>query len=50
MHTDFYEKSEGKRPHARPWRRLEDDIKIDLKDKIYDAVDSIKLAQDRVQW
>jgi hypothetical protein len=32
MHTKFWsEKPEGKRKLGRPWRRWEDDIKIDLR-------------------
>jgi hypothetical protein len=41
---------EGKRPLGRPRRRWEDDIKMDLREKVIDGANSIRLAQDRVQW
>jgi len=40
----------GKRPLGRPWRRWEDNIKIDLKEFGCGGVDWIDLAQDRVRW
>jgi hypothetical protein len=43
-------KSEGKRPLGRPKRRWVDNIKIDLRDKGWDGMDSIDLAQNRDQW
>jgi hypothetical protein len=42
-------KSEGKRPLGRNKRRLEDNIKTDLKEAGCDDVDWIHLAQNRVQ-
>jgi hypothetical protein len=45
------EKSEGRRPLARPRRRWEDHITIDLKEVGYGrALDWIDLAQDRDRW
>jgi hypothetical protein len=41
-------RSEVKRPMRRPRRRWEDNIKLDLREVI-DAVNWIRLAQDRVQ-
>jgi hypothetical protein len=43
-------KPEGKRPLGRPRRRWVDNIKMDLRDIVWDGVDWIKLAQDRDQW
>jgi hypothetical protein len=41
---------EGKRPLGRPRLRWEDNIKLDLREIGIDAVNWIRLAQDRVQW
>ncbi|KAJ4429722.1 hypothetical protein ANN_21926 [Periplaneta americana] len=41
---------EGKRPLGRPRRRWEDNIKMDLREVVYDYRDWINLAQDRDQW
>ncbi|KAJ4438846.1 hypothetical protein ANN_14799 [Periplaneta americana] len=41
---------EGKRPLGRPRRRLEDNIKMDLREVGYDDRDWINLAQDRDRW
>jgi hypothetical protein len=43
-------KPEGKRPRGRPRRRFVDNIKMDLRDIGWDAVDWIDLAQNRDQW
>jgi hypothetical protein len=43
-------KPEGKRPLGRPRRRWVDNIKIDLREIVWDGVDWIDLAQDRDQW
>jgi hypothetical protein len=41
---------EGKRPLGRPRRKLEDNIKMDLRKIGLDGVNWIYLAQDRDQW
>jgi hypothetical protein len=41
---------EGRRPLGRPRRRLEDNIKIDLREIGIDETNWIRLTQDRVQW
>jgi hypothetical protein len=43
-------KPEGKRPLGRPRRRLVDSIQIDLRERGWDRMDWIDLAQDRDQW
>jgi hypothetical protein len=43
-------KAEGKRLLGRPWRRWEDNIKLDLGEIGIDEANWIHLAQDRVQW
>jgi hypothetical protein len=40
-------KPEGKRPHGRPRRRRENDIKMDIQEVGYRGMDGIELAQDR---
>jgi hypothetical protein len=42
-------KPEGKRPLGRPRRRLEDVIRMDLRE-IGWGMDLIRLAQDRDRW
>jgi hypothetical protein len=42
--------SKSKRPLGRPRRRLEDNIKLDLREIGIDGANWIRLAQDRVQW
>jgi hypothetical protein len=43
-------KPEGKRLLGRPRRRWVDNIKIDLREIVWDGMDSIDLAQNRDQW
>jgi hypothetical protein len=43
-------KPEGERPRGRPRRRWVDNIKMDLLDIDWGAVDWIGLAQDRDKW
>jgi hypothetical protein len=38
---------EGKRPLGRPTRRRVDNIKMDLREIVWDGMDSIDLAHDR---
>jgi hypothetical protein len=42
-------KPEGKRPLGRPKRRWED-IRMDLREIVWEAVDYMHLAQDRGHW
>jgi hypothetical protein len=41
---------EGKRPFGTPRRRWEDDIKMDIQEVGWGAMDWIELAQDRDRW
>jgi hypothetical protein len=41
---------EGNRPLGRPRHRLEDNIKLDLRETGLDGANWIRLAQDRVRW
>jgi hypothetical protein len=43
-------KPEGKTPIGRPTHRLEDNTKVDLRERGWDGMDWIHLAQDRDQW
>jgi hypothetical protein len=43
-------KPKGKRPIGRPRHRSVDSIKMDLRERGWDGVDWIELAQDRAQW
>jgi hypothetical protein len=40
----------GKRQLGRPRRRWVDNIKMDLREKKWDSMDWIDVAQDRNQW
>jgi hypothetical protein len=42
-----FEKSEGKIPFGRSWCRLEDGIKMDLKEIVWEVVDGVYLSQYR---
>jgi hypothetical protein len=46
----LFGKPEGKRPRGRIKRRLEDNIKVDLRELEWETVDWIHLAQDRHHW
>jgi hypothetical protein len=41
---------EGKEPFGRPRRRLEHNIKMNLREVVWEGVDWICLGQDRGQW
>jgi hypothetical protein len=41
---------EGKRTLGSPRRRWVDNIKMDLREIVWDGVDWIDMAQDRDQW
>jgi hypothetical protein len=43
-------KPEGRRPLGRPRRRLEDNIKMDLRQVGWGGMDWINLDQDRDRW
>jgi hypothetical protein len=43
-------KPEGKRPLGRPWKRWDDNIKIDLQKVGCGYMDLIELAQDTDRW
>jgi hypothetical protein len=43
----WWENLRGKRPLGTPWRRWEDNIKMDLQEVGCGGMDCIDLAQDR---
>jgi hypothetical protein len=43
-------KPEGKRPLGKPRRRWVNNIKMDIREIVWDGVDWIDVAQDRDQW
>jgi hypothetical protein len=43
-------KIEGKRPPGRPRLRWVDNLKMDLREIVWDGVDWMDMAQDRDQW
>jgi hypothetical protein len=43
-------KPEGKRPLGGPRRRWMDNMKMDLRETVWDGVDWIHMAWDRDQW
>jgi hypothetical protein len=43
-------KPEGKRPFGRPRRRWEDNIRMDVREMVWEGVDLMHLAQDRNRW
>jgi len=49
-HKILLQKSEGKWPFWIPLHRLEDNIKMGLKEIGYEEFSLIHLAQDKVQW
>jgi hypothetical protein len=42
-------KTEGKRPFGRPRSRWEDNIRVDIREIVWEGVDWIRLAKDRDQ-
>jgi hypothetical protein len=46
----FVGKLESERPLGNPRRRLEDNIKMDLREMRWGHMDLIDLAQDRDKW
>ena len=44
------EEPEGNRRFGRPWRRWDDNIKMDLQEVGCGSMDWIELAQDRDRW
>ena len=43
-------KPTGKRPSGRPWRRWEDNIRMDLEEICINAGNWVDSAQDRNYW
>ena len=43
-------KPEGKKPHERPRRRWEDNIKTGLQEVGYEGIDWFDLGQERDRW
>jgi hypothetical protein len=43
-------KPEERRPLGRPWRRWEDNIKMDLREVEWGGMDWINVDQDRDRW
>jgi hypothetical protein len=43
-------KPEGRRPLGRPRRRWVDNIKMDLREIVWDGVDWVDLGHDRDHW
>jgi hypothetical protein len=41
---------EGRRPLGKPRRRWEDNIKMDLREIVFEDVDRIHWARDRDRW
>jgi hypothetical protein len=50
VYRDLVGRPEGERLLGRPWRRWEDNIKLDLREIGIDWANWIQLAQDRFQW
>jgi hypothetical protein len=46
----FIGKSERKRPRGRPGHRWEDNIRINVREIVWEGVDWIHMARDRDQW
>ena len=50
MHQVLVGKPEGTKPLGRLRYRLEDNIKIDLKEVVWEGMDWIDLAQNKDRW
>jgi hypothetical protein len=50
VHQVLVGKPEGKRPLGRLRYRLEDNIKMDLEEVVWEGMDWIDLAQNRDRW
>jgi hypothetical protein len=50
LYRDLVGKPEGERPLRRPWRRWEDNIKMDFQEVGCGSMDWIELGQDRDRW
>jgi hypothetical protein len=51
IHTLFWsERTLGKKLLGRPTRRLEDNIRVDLREIGWESVEWTRLAQERDQW
>ena len=50
MYRVLVGKPRGKRPLGRPWRRWEDNIKMDLQEVGFGGMDWIDLTQDMDRW
>jgi hypothetical protein len=46
----WWESQQKKKPLGRPRRRWVDNIKMDLRERGWDGMDWIDVAQDRDQW
>jgi hypothetical protein len=46
----FGGKSKGERPLGRPSHGWEDNIKMDMKEIVWEGMDWIDMAQDRGRW
>jgi hypothetical protein len=46
----FVGNSEGKRPLGRPRRRWEDNVRMNIREILWENSDCIYLAQDRDYW
>jgi hypothetical protein len=49
-YRDLVGRPEGKKPVRRSRRRWDDNIKMDLQELGWDAMDLIVLAEDRDRW
>jgi hypothetical protein len=49
-HRILVGKPEGKRPLGRPRCRWVGNIKMDIRESVWDGMDWIDMAQDRDQW